>query len=43
MNYKFWRILEYPLKGHGGYLDRVDSLALGLVAYGIIKVVASLL
>lgn len=43
MNYPFFRILEYPIKGHGGYLDRVDSLALGLVVFAIIKYVASLL
>ena len=43
MNYPFFRILEYPVKGHGGYLDRVDSLALGLVAFAIIRYVASLL
>ena len=43
MNYPFFRILEYPIEGHGGYLDRVDSLALGLVVFAIIKYVASLL
>ena len=43
MCYPFFRILEYPVKGHGGYLDRVDSLALGLVVFAIIKYVASLL
>ena len=42
MYYPFFRILEYPVKGHGGYLDRVDSLALGLVVFAIIKYVASL-
>ncbi len=42
INYPFFRILEYSVKGHGGYLDRVDSLALGLVVYAIIKYVASL-
>lgn len=43
IKYGVFRILEHPVKGHGGYLDRVDSLAFGLSAYAIIKLVASLL
>ncbi len=39
---RFSRILEYPVKGHGGYLDRVDSVSLGLVGYVTIQLVASL-
>jgi phosphatidate cytidylyltransferase len=30
------RWVEYPLKGMGGYLDRVDSISLGIVLFTII-------
>lgn len=33
--------IEYPLRGHGGYLDRVDSISLGIVVYAIITTIAS--
>ena len=28
--------LEFPLRGHGGYLDRMDSISLGVVFFAII-------
>lgn len=28
--------IEYPLRGHGGYLDRMDSISLGVVFFAII-------
>ena len=37
-----FRILEWPIRGHGGYLDRIDSLSLCIVVFAIIKVLASL-
>lgn len=32
----FLKSLEWPLKGHGGYLDRFDSVSLCLVVYVIL-------
>ncbi|MBR0134167.1 phosphatidate cytidylyltransferase [Candidatus Saccharibacteria bacterium] len=43
IKYKFFRVLEYPMIGHGGYLDRLDSLSLSLCGYAIIRNLASLL
>ena len=37
-----FNVLEYPLKGHGGYLDRVDSMSLSLVGFVAIRLLASL-
>ena len=28
--------LEYPIRGHGGYLDRMDSISLNIILYTII-------
>ena len=42
IKYKFFRVLEYPMIGHGGYLDRLDSLSLSLFGYAIIRNLASL-
>ena len=41
--YPFFRALEYPVIGHGGYLDRLDSLSLSLFGYAIIRTLAPLL
>ena len=41
--YPFFRVLEYPVIGHGGYLDRLDSLSLSLFGYAIIRTLAPLL
>ena len=43
MGYRFFRIVEYPVAGHGGYLDRLDSWSLGFVGFAIIRYLASLL
>ena len=40
---RFFRVLEYPVSGHGGYLDRLDSLSFSMVCYAIVRCVASLL
>ena len=40
-NYPVTKWLEYPLRGHGGYLDRVDSISLGIVLFVIIINLAS--
>lgn len=32
------KFLEYPLRGHGGYLDRMDSISLTLMFYALIMV-----
>lgn len=37
-----FRILEWPIRGHGGYLDRIDSLSLCITVFAIIKALASL-
>lgn len=29
-------VIEYPLRGHGGYLDRLDSISLGIVLFALI-------
>lgn len=42
MSYRFFRIVEYPVAGHGGYLDRLDSWSLGFVGYAIIRYLVSL-
>ncbi len=34
--------LEAPLSGHGGYLDRYDSISLGLTLYGLLSYIAML-
>ena len=36
-NYSIFKWLEWPLKGHGGYLDRMDSISLGIVVFAIIN------
>ena len=41
--YPYFRVLEYPVIGHGGYLDRLDSLSLSLFGYAVIRTLASLL
>lgn len=38
-----FKVLEYPVIGHGGYLDRLDSLSLSLFGYAIIRTLAPLL
>jgi predicted CDP-diglyceride synthetase/phosphatidate cytidylyltransferase len=43
IKHRFFRVLEYPMIGHGGYLDRLDSLSLSLFGYAIIRNLASLL
>ncbi len=40
--YQPFRILEYPMIGHGGYLDRLDSLSLSICGYAIIRYLVSL-
>ena len=40
--YPFFKIPEFPVIGHGGYLDRLDSLSLSLFGYTIIRILASL-
>lgn len=37
-----FRLLEWPIRGHGGYLDRIDSLSLCIAVYAITKLLASL-
>ena len=32
------RLLEYPLRGHGGYLDRMDSISLTLMFFALVMV-----
>lgn len=32
------KLLEYPIRGHGGYLDRMDSISLNIVLFTIIMV-----
>jgi len=34
----FFKLLEYPIRGHGGYLDRMDSISLNIVLFTIIMV-----
>lgn len=36
-HYSVVKWLEWPLKGHGGYLDRLDSISLGIVIFAIIN------
>ena len=36
-SYPVIKWLEWPLRGHGGYLDRVDSISLGLMIYALIN------
>lgn len=43
LNHRLLRILEYPMMGHGGYLDRLDSFSLSVVGFAIIHNLASLL
>ena len=38
---KVFFVLEYPVRGHGGYLDRVDSLSLNVVFFAVIRLLAS--
>lgn len=33
--YPILKLLEWPLKGHGGYLDRLDSISIGIVLYAM--------
>lgn len=33
-----FRIIEYPLRGHGGYLDRLDSVSLGMLFFSLLNV-----
>ena len=33
-----FRIIEYPLRGHGGYLDRLDSVSLGILFFSLLNV-----
>ena len=35
--YPIAKWLEWPIKGHGGYLDRVDSISLCVVFYALIN------
>ena len=37
-NYLLFNIIEYPLRGHGGYLDRLDSVSLSILFFSIIAV-----
>jgi phosphatidate cytidylyltransferase len=37
------KIIEWPIKSHGGYMDRFDSTALGLVVFTLIQTIASFL
>lgn len=30
-------LLEYPIRGHGGYLDRLDSISLGIVLFALLN------
>lgn len=32
-----FRILEFPLRGHGGYLDRLDSISLALLLFALLN------
>lgn len=34
---RVFNVIEAPMMGHGGYLDRFDSISLGLVLYGLLK------
>ena len=43
INHRFFRLLEYPMVGHGGYLDRLDSLSLSIVGFAIIRNLVPLL
>ncbi|MBP5656073.1 phosphatidate cytidylyltransferase [Candidatus Saccharibacteria bacterium] len=36
-HYAVVKWLEWPVKGHGGYLDRVDSISLCVVLYALIN------
>ncbi|MCQ2571266.1 MAG: phosphatidate cytidylyltransferase [Candidatus Saccharibacteria bacterium] len=35
-NFPGLNLLEYPLKGHGGYLDRLDSISMVAVLYALV-------
>lgn len=41
--YPFFKVPEFPVIGHGGYLDRLDSLSLSLFGYAIIRTLVPLL
>ena len=37
-NMPIFNVIEYPLRGHGGYLDRLDSISLNLLLFALINV-----
>jgi len=37
-NVPIFNVIEYPLRGHGGYLDRLDSISLNLLLFALINV-----
>ena len=38
-NLHIFKLVEAPMRGHGGYLDRFDSVSLGLALYGLLMLI----